>query len=417
MDGYGEGSALSYFSFRDGRFELLHQVRPAVSLGLLYGLVTQFCGFNPYDGEEWKVMGLAAFGEPREPLYRFFRDRIVVDGLDPDFRPSAGRETAFDLAAWAELEHLAGGFRRPGDDDVLKAADLAHNFQRCFEEVVVELAHNLFALGLSKNLAFTGGCALNSAANGRIVPQTGFERLHVPCAPGDDGNALGAVLFERHHVRREPRTPRLLTPYLGSNADLGRLEQILGFGGIRCERTADEATLVARVADKLVAGRIVAWMQGRAEFGPRALGNRSILADPRDPQMRERINARVKFREFYRPLAPSILAEHGAEYFEDFQPSPYMERTLRFRPQAASRVPAVVHRDGTGRLQTVTAELNPLFHALLSAFHAKTGVPVLLNTSFNVMGKPIVHSVEDALATFFTSGLDDLVIGPYVIEK
>lgn len=417
VDGFGEGTALTFFHFADNRFELLAEARPGVSLGFLYGLVTQFCGFNPYEGEEWKVMGLAAFGEFRQEIYDFFRRRIAVDGLTVEFRPPAGRKAAFDTAAWRELETLVGGFRAPGGDDVLAAADLAHNFQRLFADVLVELAAGAAALGLSQNLAYAGDCALNSAANGRILAETGFTALHVPCAPADDGNALGAVLYERHLLRGEPRPPGPVTPYLGSRIDEERLDRMLKLGRLPHRRLADPAALADEVADRLAAGRIVAWVQGRAEFGPRALGNRSILADPRSPEMKDRINREVKFREMYRPLAPAILEEHVDEYFEAAQPSYYMERTLKYRPQARDRVPAVVHRNGTGRLQTVGKEWNPRFRGLLEAFHRKTGVPILMNTSFNVMGKPIVHSPEDAIAVFFSTGLDDLVIHDALIEK
>lgn len=416
-DGYSEGTALTFFHFHDNTFDLLHQEEPRVSLGLLYGLVTQFCGFNPYEGEEWKVMGLAAFGEARQDVYEFFRQRLVVDGLSVSFRPPPGRDYAFDTGAWSELEALVGGFRGPNDQDVLRAADLAHNFQRCFTDTLVDLTRNAGNLGLSKNLAYVGGCALNSAANGQIVPNTAFEQLHVPSAPGDDGNALGVVLFEKHFVCKEPRAGGIASPYLGSELDSREIEKILGFGGIHHRQAEDEESLCVEVAELLAAGKIVAWVQGRAEFGPRALGNRSILADPRAADMGERINQRVKFREFYRPLAPAILDAEGPEYFENYQTSPYMERTLTFREAVRVRVPAAVHHDGTGRPQSVRREWNPLFHALISAFRDATGISIVLNTSFNVMGKPIVHTAQDAIAVFFTTGLDHLVIGRTVLSK
>lgn len=416
LDGYSENTAVSFFHFHDGDFEPLHQARPEVSLGLLYASVTQLCGFDPYAGEEWKVMGLAAVGRRQPAIYDFFRSRLVVDGLDLAFRAPAGG-LAFDRAGWSELEELCGGFRSPQDEDVLRAADLACSFQEAFADTVVELARNLGELGLSRNLAYGGGCALNSALNGRLVPETAFERLHVPSAPGDDGNALGVVLFEKHKLRGEPRTASAASPYLGSRMDPGRLERAIELGRWPAVVAADEDELLDLVARELAAGKIVGWVQGRAEYGPRALGNRSILADPRDPQMKDRINARVKFREFYRPMAPAILAEHGDEYFEQYQESPYMERTLRFRPEVCARVPAVVHHDGTGRLQTVTEDLNPRFYRLIRRFHAETGVPLLLNTSLNVMGKPIVHSVEDAVTVFATTGLDLLVIEDHVLTK
>lgn len=417
FDGYSEGTALSVFRFADNRFELLHQEKPQVSLGLLYALVTQFCGFNPYEGEEWKAMGLAAFGEPRDDLYDFFKSRIVVEGLGVSFRAPPGADRAFDVAAWSALEKLVGGFRAPGDDDIFKAADLAHNFQRCFVETIVELADNASSLGLSKNLAYAGGCALNSAANGRIVPGTGFDSLHVPSAPGDDGNALGVVLFEKHFVRNEPRPAGITSPYLGSVIDEEQLERILSFGGIDYREVGDDASLCEAVADLLADGKIVAWVHGMAEFGPRALGNRSILADPRSAGLKNLINGRVKFRELYRPLAPAILDEKGADYFEDYQTSPYMERTLTFRTEVRDRVPGVVHQDGTGRPQSVREEWNPLFYRLIQAFYEKTDVPILMNTSLNVMGKPIVHSAQDAIAVFFTTGLDHLAIGRYILSK
>lgn len=417
IDGYGEGTAQSFYRWVDNRFELIHSGRREVSLGLLYAAVTQLCGFDPYEGEEWKVMGLAAFGRERPEIYRFFKDRLAVDGLDVRFRPKAGAPYAFDTTSWRELEDLCGSLRFPDDPDVLKAADLAHNFQRAFEELLVELTANYGAMGISKNLAFGGGCALNSAANGRLVRETAFDALHVPCAPGDDGNALGAVLYEKYHERREPRRPAVLSPYLGSALDPKDVRNALTLGGVAFREAADDTSLCEEVAGMLAQGRIVAWVQGRAEFGPRALGNRSILADPRPVDMKDRINSRVKFREFYRPLAPSILDEHGAEYFEGYQPSPYMERTLPFRPEVRSRIPAVVHEDGSGRLQSVRHEWNPLYHTLIRAFYERTGVPMLLNTSFNVMGKPIVHSVQDAIAVYFTSGLDALVIGRFIVTR
>jgi carbamoyltransferase len=194
------------------------------------------------------------------------------------------------------------------------------------------------------------------------------------------------------------------------------LERLVRYGsGLEIHHLPD--TIAQETARRLAAGALVGWVQGRAEFGPRALGNRSILADPRDPAMKDRINGRVKFREEYRPFAPAIIDRFGPEYFHDYQESPYMERTLKFRPEAAARVPAVVHVDGTGRLQTVTQQSNPRFYELIDSFRTMTGIPVLLNTSFNVMGKPIVHAVEDAVAVFMTTGLDVLVIEEFLLSK
>jgi carbamoyltransferase len=408
-DGYGEGTALSMYEYRKGEFKLIHEC-DAISLGLMYGAITELCGFDAVAGEEWKMMGLAAYGKPKRDIYKFFANRIRVDGL----RVSA----EFEPTCWFELAGMVGGFRAPGtDEDPIEIADLAHNFQRAFEEVMLKLVRNLREVSRSSNLAFAGGCALNSALNGRLLDGTGFERLHVPSAPADDGNALGAALYLKHVVAGEPRVAEVGSPYLGSAIDRESVERILRFGGTRHHEAQSDDELCAEVAELIASGLIVGWVQGRAEFGPRALGNRSILADPRDGNMKQKINDRVKFRELYRPLAPSILHEFGDEYFESYHEAPYMERALKFRPQVRDRVPAVVHVDGTGRLQTVKKPWNPLFHRLIRAFHEKTGVPILVNTSFNVMGKPIIHSAEDAMTVFYTTGLDRLVIGRFVLEK
>lgn len=396
VDGMGDCGSMSAYRYEADRFHKLNDRVSFGSLGWLYGHVTELCGFDATSGEEWKVMGLAAYGKPDDTLYRFFRDRVDIDRLHITLDPHAD---------WADGLRRLTRLRRPHEDPLI-AADLAHNFQRAFEDAIVELATALHRVTGSRNLAYAGGCALNSSANGKLVARTPFERLHVPCAPADDGAALGALLHERRL--------RVDTPYLGSEPDLTELDRILSFGGLDCERMDDPSE---RIAELLAGGAIVGVMDGRAELGPRALGNRSILADPRDPGMKDRINARVKFREAYRPLSPSILHEHGLEWFEDYCDSPYMERALRFREEVRARVPAVVHIDGTGRLQSVTEARNPRYHRLIRAFHARTGVPLVLNTSLNVMGKPIVHSVQDAVTVLMTTGLDALAIGDRLLRK
>jgi carbamoyltransferase len=267
------------------------------------------------------------------------------------------------------------------------------------------------------DLVLTGGCALNSSANGGLLSRSGFERLHVPSAPADDGNAVGAALLawiDDHPGARPAVGRRPLTPYLGSTMSTEPLKRMRPHEP-RLVHVGDD--IVDRTARLLADGLLVGWAQGRAEFGPRALGNRSILADPRPAGARDTINAKVKYREAFRPFAPSILAERAADWFDDRQPSPYMDRTLAWKPAVRDRVPAVVHADGTGRLQTVTAEANPRYHDLLVAFERLTGVPVLLNTSLNVMGRPIAHATEDALTLFYTTGLDALVVGDWLLTK
>ena len=424
IDGYGEGfSSSRFFHFRDGVLTPIRSGsdRGTVSLGLYFFWLCIACGFEAAKGEEWKVMGLAPYGQRVESLYRNLKDRIAVDGLR--VVRGASRETL--QAALEGLMHAGRDTpaKAPGPDIRALAecdpADLALAGQLVFEETVGEVLTNLFRRGLSRNLVLTGGCALNSSCNGKLLDLTPFESLYVYCAPGDDGNAVGAAMLAWQADHKAQRPPRpAATPYLGSDIPDHSVTRMIDLGRLPGARVAASGDAVAgRAAELLAQGKIIGWMQGRAEFGPRALGNRSILADPRPADMKDRLNERVKFREEFRPFAPSILHEHGAAYFEHYQESPYMERTLKYRPEAAARVPAVVHVDGTGRLQTVKREWNPRFHKLIQAFHERTGVPVVLNTSFNVMGKPIIHSVEDAVAVFYTSGLDALAIGDVLVEK
>ncbi len=300
--------------------------------------------------------------------------------------------------------------RRPQEN-----ADLAYTAQKVFEDVLVEFLTSAHKRWGGENLIFTGGCALNSSANGKILSSTPFRSLHVPMAPGDNGNSIGAALLAWQAAHPEKQVPRYGSPYLGSELPQEALVRLRTYGVDPCFSAENPDHLADFVAGELAAGAIVGWMQGRAEFGHRALGNRSILADPRPPGIRDRLNASVKFSEEFRPFAPSILHEFGPEYFEDYTASPYMEKTLKWRPGLAPA--GVRHADDTGRLQSVTHEGNPLFHKLISAFHRKTGLPILLNTSFNVMGRPMVHDIEDALGVFFTSDLDLLVLGNTAFRK
>ena len=268
----------------------------------------------------------------------------------------------------------------------------------------------------SSNLVLTGGCALNSSFNGKILDATGpFQSLYVPSAPADDGNAIGAAMLAFDDDNPGERARKTFhSPYLGKDLSQASLERIADRES-RIVRLGDEVT--KRAAECLAEGKLVGWVQGRAEFGPRALGNRSILADPRPAGAKDMINAKVKYREHFRPFAPSILHEHGDQWFENYQESPYMERTLKFRQEVRHRVPAIVHQDGTGRLQSVKREWNSRYYDLINNFYALTDVPLLLNTSFNIMGRPILHTPEDALLMFYTTGIDVLVVGDYIIEK
>lgn len=407
IDSYGEQGSMAFYRYRDGELRLLSAMRGPQSLGFYYMKLTDWCGFEWLGGEEWKVMGLASYGQTDPVLLEALRAMMAVD----DLRLITRHEVYRDRLQWLE------GQRRQRDAPAEAAADLAHTGQRFFVETVNRLLTNLHGRHLSDNLVLCGGCALNSVANGQVLRATPFRSLYVPPAPADDGTALGAAWLAYradHPTWRPTATP--LSPYLGERVGCSAIERFARHSGLPHRYLPDEG-IVPAAAGLLAAGKIIGWIQGSAEFGPRALGNRSILADPRPPDMGDRVNRDIKFRERFRPYAPAILAAHGPEFFEDYQESPYMERTLVFRPGQRQRVPAVVHVDGTGRLQTVKREWNPRFCDLLEDFHRRSGVPVLLNTSFNVMGKPIVHSVEDAFGVFLGSGMDALVIGDHLFEK
>ena len=409
VDANGERTSESFFSYRGGRIEPLGRARRGGfrkngSLGAFYAGLCEACGFDPVRGEEWKVMGLAPYGRLDDALLREMRSWLRVEGL------------ALRGDSFAMLEALRR-LRRPWRDP-LEAADLAFTGQRFFAERMAELLTNLHRRAPSPRLVLGGGCALNSAFNGELLARTPFEQLFVPCAPADDGNAIGAAWLARRedHPRSAPPVARL-TPYLGSRLSPEGLGRVLAHSPLAPSPLGPGVTAMQRAAELLADSKIVAVARGRAEHGPRALGHRSILADPRDPSVKDRLNRDVKRREPFRPFAPSVLHERGDAWFEGYAESPHMERALAFRDEVRGRVPGVVHVDGTGRVQSVSREGDRGFYDLLVRFEARTGVPLVLNTSLNVMGKPIAHSVEDVLAIFYSTGVDALVLDDLIFEK
>ncbi|MDP4005297.1 carbamoyltransferase C-terminal domain-containing protein [Methylobacterium sp. NEAU K] len=409
VDGMGETGAAAIYRLQDGRITELRRHRGRGSLGFLYGLITDLAGFDQVKGEEWKIMGLAPYGHPDPDLAALLARLCTVEAGRLHF---AEAETIQAVAAEIRT-------RRPADAQENGWADLARCGQDFFCTLMDVLLAEAAALSPSANLVLCGGCGLNSSYNGRALGRSGFARLHVPSAPADDGNAVGAAWLayaeDNPGWAGPPAETRPLTPYLGSRVSTAPMER-LAEQEPRAKRLGHEAA--TRAAARILAeGGLVGWVQGRAEFGPRALGNRSILADPRPAGAKDALNAKVKYREGFRPFAPSILAEAGPDWFEDYADSPYMERTLVWREAVRDRVPAVVHQDGTGRLQSVTPERNPAYAALIGAFAEITGVPILLNTSFNVMGKPILHGAEDAILMFYTTGLDALVVEDWLVVK
>lgn len=389
------------------------------SLGLFYGAVTEFLGFRP-DADEWKVMALAAFADADNEYLEPMRGLVRID--------AAGRYTlaldAFEFFNhWhprmtsARFEQLFGAPRRPDEELDDRHRAIAAALQRVFEETVAEILTRLHERTGLDQVAVSGGCFMNSVFNGKIAEATLFGDCFVGSCPDDSGTSIGAALWVSALRRGERPIEACRHNYWGR-----------GFTDDDCRATVERFKLPnarplddpgAEAAADLAAGRLVGWFQGRSEFGQRALGHRSILADPRRVETRDVVNAAVKYRESFRPFAPAILAERAHDYF-DCPPGtrvPFMEKVLRFRPERRAEVPAVVHADGSGRLQTVGEEASPRFRRLIESFAAATGVPVVLNTSFNLNGEPIVDSPEDAVRTFFSCGLDVLYLGDVRIAK
>jgi carbamoyltransferase len=428
-DGVGEWATTGYGRGDGDDVKLFAEVRFPHSLGLFYSTLTAYLGFRVNSGE-YKVMGLAPYGEPRffDRLRRVLR---VEDG--PGFELEM---RYFDFVTgrrmWsAELEDLLGVMpRRPGEPLEAVHADLAASGQRLLEEVLLGKAGWLAGEVGSPNLCLAGGVALNGVANGRLLREGPFDRMFVPPAPGDAGGAVGAaMLAHRQLTGRRPATGSpgapLAAARLGPSWSVGDVAALLGAAGLEHrDHRGDAAALVEETARRLAAGQVVGWFEGAAELGPRALGGRSILADPRDPEVRERLNRRIKRREAFRPFAPAVLAERAGEHFALGRLAPgddanllarFMLQTCPVRSPLA--LPAVTHVDGSARPQTVDPATHPRFAALLAAFERLTGCPVLLNTSFNVAGEPIVDSPADALLTFAAAGLDALVLEDFVIDR
>lgn len=406
IDGRGAREATTLWHARGGELRLLEQYDFPDSLGAFYAAVTEHLGFRPLS-DEWKVMGLAAYGEPRADL------SALIEVREEGYRVQGRRLFGRDDLDKSGLAAILGPPRR-SDDAILPAhRDLARSAQDACERAMVALARRAAHLTGSRRLCLAGGVTLNCKANGEISRAGLFDDLYIQPAAGDDGVALGAA-FDAHLATGRPLAGTLGHSYLGTEYSDEDIEPILATYKLPYRRVEDAAGAAAAL---LAADQLVGWFQGRMEFGPRALGGRSILADPRRVENRDRVNAAVKFREDWRPFAPSVLEERGSRYFRDFRPSPYMILSFWATEEARREIPAVVHVDGSCRVQSVTPASNPLYYALLSAFERLTGVGACMNTSFNLKGDAIVESPKDAIQTFYASGLDALVIGRFVVEK
>lgn len=423
VDGVGEWSTTTRGRGTDNRISLTSELRFPDSLGLLYSAFTAFLGFEVNEGE-YKVMGMAPYGKPTRVDDIMELIELHDDGsFSLDMRYFS-YQYSIDRSFSPLFEQKFGAPRDPLAGDSLEGpyADIAASIQVVTERLLVRLCAALHREYPVERLCMAGGVALNCVANRAVVERTPFKELYVQPAAGDGGAALGAALYVYHHVLGNKRAGPLAHAYWGAEFPVDRIIAFLKEKGRTGRVFLTERELTDTVAGLLAEGKVVGWFQGRAEWGPRALGNRSILADPRLPGMKDTINRKVKFREPFRPFAPAVAAEAAADFFdveegELMYPYRFMLITSTVRPDKRALIPAVTHVDGSARVQVVYPGSNPRFHKLIQAFGARTGVPVLLNTSFNLKGEPIVNSPSDALSTFDRSGLDYLVMGNCIVAK
>jgi carbamoyltransferase len=445
VDGVGEWATATYGIGRGTEIKILKEIRFPHSLGLLYSAFTAFLGFEVNEGE-YKVMGMAPFGKARyvDKVWKLVhQDSDGSFNLDMDyfsfhhstkktynqkfldlFGPARDSKSLFFTPDSGYPSYFG---EKPSKYDSLARqnqhyADIAASIQLVTEEIILKMATQVHKDTGMKNLCMAGGVALNSVANGRILRETPFEEIFIQPAAGDGGGAIGAALYGYHMVLGKPRCFVMGHAYWGKEYGPDEVDGFLRENDIAHVRVENDDKLYDRVVDALQRGKVVGWFQGRFEWGPRALGHRSILADPRNPQMKDIVNTKIKFREPFRPFAPSVLAERAEEFFAlpeptRHYPARYMLYVVNVKDEARDRVPAVTHVDGTARLQTVDQRVSPRYYELIQAFGEATGVPVVLNTSFNLKGEPIVNTPAEAFSSFTRSGMDVLVLGNHVIEK
>jgi carbamoyltransferase len=433
IDGFGDFASAAWGVGRDRLLSVDDRILFPHSLGIFYQAITQYLGFPNY-GDEYKVMGLAPYGEPRHleslrrlisldddgrfrlnlAFFRHTRERIEFTWKDG--------APVFDLLFSEALVQMLGPARAPSDELTQRHRDIAHSAQALYEEVFFHVLRHARRCYGASNLVLAGGCAQNSVANGKIYRETPIRRLYVQAAAGDAGGAMGAAMVAWHSVSGTRAAP-MDHAYWGPSFDDAACAVAIGArkadlaSGLCAARffDADDA-LFDKVAAIIASGRVVGWFQGRMEWGPRALGNRSIVCDPRRTDMKELLNAKIKRRESFRPFAPSIMREAVDEWFDVDDDVPFMTHVFPIRTEKRHLIPAVTHVDGTGRLQTVTRDTNPRYFGLIAAFHRLTGVPIVLNTSFNE-NEPIVCTPEQALDCFLRTNMDCLVLGNHLVAR
>jgi len=425
-DGSGDFVSTMMARCQGNEIEVLDRVFLPHSLGSVYTMICEFIGYSKY-GDEGKVMGLAPYGKDAygDKINKIVTPKNGGFQLDLSYFKPLGSNQGMQVLPDGTVKlarhfsdrmvKLFGEPRRPHSEITPRDMDLAYALQHRFEEILFHLLNQLHSRLPFEDLAMAGGCALNSVANGKLFDRTPFRRTYIQPAAGDEGLAIGAALHTYHSVLKQPRRHEMRNSYLGPEFSESRIQSALQSAGLP-HRKLDRASLLDEVTDQITAGNVIGWFQGRMEWGPRALGNRSIVAHPGLPDMKDVLNARIKHREWFRPFAPSIMADHQHEYFEHDHPSPFMLHVYKIRPEKRKELTAVNHVDDTGRLQSVTREENPMYYDLISAFHRKSGIPVILNTSFNE-NEPIVCTPEEAIDCFQRTRMDVLAIGSFMVVK
>lgn len=425
IDGSGDFTTTMIATGKGNRMQVIDSVDFPVSCGLFYTAFTQFLGF-PHYGDEYKVMGLAPYGEPKyvaevKKLLNFLPNGLFSWQKDYFVHPTrAGFEYENHVPAVGNLYsqkfiNTFGEPRKPHAELTQYHKDLAASVQRVTEELIFHILNHLKKTTGLDNVCIAGGVAQNSVANGKIAAATSFRNVYIPSAGHDAGISMGSALYLYNQVLGQPRSAPIYSAYTGSRFTNDEIEILLKERNIKYRKLTDDE-LFAVVTEKLVEPGVVGWFSGRAEFGPRALGGRSILADPRNAEAKNLLNVRIKRRENFRPFAPSILKEFASEYFMRDDAVPFMEKVFPIRPEKYAVIPAVTHVDGTGRLQTVDKNISPRYYNLIDTFRKKTGVPILLNTSFNE-NEPIVNTPAEALDCFLRTSMDMLVLENCVIER
>ena len=421
VDGVGEWTTASFGTANNNRIQLTNDIRWPHSIGLFYSAFTYFLGFKVNEGE-YKLMGLSSYGQPK--YYDLILDELI-DVKDDGSIHLNMKYFAFTydkVMTNAKFAKLFGISRRNGDEEARQVHfDIGASAQKVLETIILKIANHIHKETSMKNLCLGGGVGLNGVANYRLLKESPFENIHIPPSPGDAGSAIGCAQYLYYIHQKNQRIVEVDNSkrihenvYVGPSFSDDEIVSFLDDEKIQYQKL-DKISLLEKTAKLISEGNIIGWYQGKMEWGPRALGNRSILADPRDANMKDILNEKIKHRESFRPFAPSVLEEFSSEYFDIDIPSPYMLMVAKVKKP--EKIPAVTHVDGTGRLQTVSKNSNPLYYELINQFYKITGIPVIINTSMNVMGEPIVNTPKQAYSMILKTDMDYLMMGSYMISK